>query len=79
METKLKERLKGNGLFGTIKNVKALSQRVTKKISVKASGVATASSTPYEASEAHKAHMLEAEVKRSQGLAEAQRQNLRGR
>ena len=79
METKLKERLKGNGLFDMIKNVKPISQRVTKKILVKASGVATASSTSYEASEAYKAHMLEAEVKRSQGLAEAQRQNLRGR
>ena len=79
MGTKLKERLKGNGLFGMIKNVEALYQRVTKKISVKASGVATASSTPYETSEAYKAHMLEVELKRSQALAEARRQNLRPR
>lgn len=73
METKLKERLMGNGLFGMIKNVEVLYQRVTKKILVKASGVATTSSTPYEISEAHKAHMLEVEYKRSQALAEAHR------
>jgi len=77
METKLKERLKGNGLFRMIKNAEALYQRVTKKISVKASGVARTSFTPYEISEMHKAHMLEVEFKRSYALAEAQRQKLR--
>jgi hypothetical protein len=79
METKLKEKLKVNSLFGRIKNVEVLYQRVTKKISMKASEVAIASSTPYETSEAHKAHMLEVELKRSQALAEARRQNLRPR
>ncbi|MFX1554961.1 MAG: hypothetical protein ACFFBV_13620 [Promethearchaeota archaeon] len=77
METNLKEKLKGNGLFGMIKNAGALYQRVTKKISVKASGVTTTSYTPYEISEVHKAHMLEVELKRSQALEEARRQNLR--
>jgi hypothetical protein len=79
METKVKEKLKGNGLFGMIKNVEVLYQRVTKKISTKASGVAIASSTPYETSEAHNAHMLEVEFRRSQALEEACCQNLRPR
>jgi len=79
MEIKLKERLKGNGLFGMIKNVEVLYKRVTKKISMKTSEVAIASSTPYETSEAHKAHMLEVELRRSQALEEARRQNLRPR
>ena len=79
MEIKLKERLKGNGLFGMIKNIEVLYQRVTKKISMKTSEVAIASSTSYETSEAYKAHMMEVEFKRSQALAEARRQNLRPR
>jgi hypothetical protein len=79
METKLKERMKGNGLFGTIKNFEVLYQRITKKISIKPSEVAIASSTPYETSEAHNAHMLEVEFRRSQALEEARRQNLRPR
>jgi hypothetical protein len=79
METKLKERMKGNGLFGTIKNFEVLYQRVTKKFSVKSSEVAMTSFTPYEISEAQKANMLEVELRRSQALAEAQRQGLRGR
>jgi hypothetical protein len=79
METKFKERLRGNGLFGMIKNVEVLYKRVTKKISMKASEVTIASSTPYETSEAHKTHMLEVEFRRSQALEEARRQNLRPR
>jgi hypothetical protein len=79
METKLKERMKGNGLFGMIKNAGGLYQRITKKFSVKDSEVATTSFTPYEISEVHKANMLEVEFRRSQALAEAQRQSLRGR
>ncbi|MCZ2856801.1 MAG: hypothetical protein O2U62_06880 [Candidatus Bathyarchaeota archaeon] len=79
METKLKDRLKENGIFGMIKNVEALYQRVTKKIAVKASEVGMANSTSYEMPEVHKAHMLEVELKRSQALAEARRQNLRPR
>jgi len=79
METKLKEKLKGNSLFGMIKNVEVLYQRVAKKISMKASEVAIASSTSYETSEAYKAHMLEVEFRRSQALTEARRQNLRPR
>jgi len=66
MEVKLKEKLQKNGLRGTIKNVDAVYQRITKKISVKASGVATASPTPYEISEECKAHQMEVERKRSQ-------------
>jgi hypothetical protein len=79
METKLKERLKGNSPFGMIKNVEALYQRVTKKLSLKASEVGMTNSTPYEMPEVHKSHMLEVELRRSQALAQAQRQNLRGR
>ncbi len=79
METKLREKLKVNSLFGMIKNVEVLYQRVTKKISMKASEVAIGSSTLYETSEAHKAHMLEVEFKRSQALTEARRQILRPR
>lgn len=79
METKLKKRLKENGLFGMINNIEALYQRVTKKILVKASGVATASSNPYEISDAHKAHMLEVEIRRSKALEEARRQTARAR
>jgi hypothetical protein len=79
METKLKERSKGNGPFGMIKNFEVLFQRANRKFSVKASEVATASFTPYEKSEVHKANMLEIEFRRSQALAEAQRQGLRGR
>lgn len=79
METKVKERLKGNGLFGVIKNVEVLYQRATKKISTKASEVAIASSTPYETSEAHKTHMLKVGFRRSQSLEEARRQNLHPR
>ena len=79
MEMKLKEKLKGNGLFGMIKNVEVLYQRVTKKISIRTSEIAIASPTPYETSEAHKAHMLEVEFRRSQALTEARRQNLRPR
>ena len=69
----MKERLKGNGLYGMIKNIEGIYQRITKKFSVKASGVAVTSSTLYEISEVHKAHMLEVELKRSQALAEAHR------
>ena len=76
METKLEEGLRGNGLFGTIKNVEVLCQRIAKKFSVKASEVAATSLTPYGISEAQKTHMLEVELKRSQALAEAQRQSL---
>lgn len=79
METKLEERLRGNGLFGMIKNVEVLCQRIAKKFSVKASEVAATSFTPYEISEAKKTHMLEVELGRSQALAEAQRQSLRVR
>jgi uncharacterized protein HemY len=79
METKLRERLKGNGLTGMIKNVEGIYQRVTKKISMRASEAATASPVPYETSEAHKAHMLEVEFRRSQALADARRQNLHPR
>ncbi|MDH5390308.1 MAG: hypothetical protein OEX10_04060 [Candidatus Bathyarchaeota archaeon] len=79
METKLKERLKVNSLFGMIKNVEVLYQRIAKKFSVKASEVAIASFTPYEISEVHKANMLEIEFRRSQALEEARRQNLRPR
>jgi hypothetical protein len=79
METKLEERLRGNGLFGMIKNVEVLYQRITKKFSVKASEVARTSFTPYEISEAQKAHVVGVELRRSQALAEAQRQNLRSR
>jgi len=76
METKLEERMKGNGLFGIIKNAGGLYQRIAKKFSVKASEVAATSFTPYEISAAQKAHMLEVELRRSQALVEAQRQNL---
>jgi hypothetical protein len=79
METKLKKRLKGNSPLGVIKNVEAFSQRVAKKISVRVSGATTMSSTPYEMSGGHKAHIAEVELRRSQALAAAQRQNLRGR
>ena len=79
MEAKLKERSKGNGLFGRIKNIEAFYQKVTKKISMKAPEVANLSYAPYETSEGHKAHIAEVELRRSQALAEAQRQNLRGR
>jgi len=77
LEMKLKDKLKGSGLYGTMKNVGAIYQRVTDKLSVKTSGVAVASSTPYEVSEAHKVHMLELERKRSQISTEAYRQNPR--
>lgn len=59
--------------------MKGISQNIARKFSVKASRVAVASFTPYEISEAGKAHILEAETKRSQALAEALRQNLLGR
>jgi hypothetical protein len=76
METKLEERLRGNGLFGMIKNVEVLCQGIAKKFSVKASKVAATSLTPYEISETQKTHMLEVELRRSQALAEAQRHSL---
>ncbi len=79
METKLKERLKVNSLFGMIKNVEVLYQRIIKKFSVEASEVVATSFTPYEISEARKANMLEIELRRSQALEEARRQNLRPR
>jgi uracil phosphoribosyltransferase len=79
METKLKERMRGNGLFGMNKNFEVLYQRATKKISVKTSEVATPSFTPYEISELQKAHIVGVELRRSQALAEAQRHNIRGR
>jgi len=78
METKLKERLTGNGITGMIKNVEVLYQRITKKFSVKASDVAAASFTPYETTKASKANIVEVERNWSQTLAEARRQNLRG-
>jgi len=79
MEVKLKEKLQGKGLYGMVKNVEAFYQRITKKISVKASVVTAASPTPYEISEAQKAHQLEVERKRSQALEEAQRRTFRAR
>jgi len=69
MEVKLKARLQRSGLYGMVKNVEAFYQRITKKILVKASGVTAASPTPYEISEAYKAHQLEVERKRSQALS----------
>jgi len=74
---KLRNKLKGIGLHETIKNAESINQRLIRKLSVRASGVAVASSTPYEVSEAHKAHMLEFERKRSQTSAWAHRQNPR--
>ena len=79
MEVKLKERLQRNGLYGMIKNVEAIYQRITKKFPVKTSGVAVASPTPYEISEACKAQQLEVELKRSKALTEAKRRTLRAR
>jgi len=71
MEVKLKERLQKNGLYGRIKDAEAFYQRIAKKISVKAPVVGATSPTPYEISEAHKAHQLEVERKRSQASAHA--------
>lgn len=78
METKLKEKAKKNSLFGTIKNIDPLYRRITKKFFVKTSDVAAASSAPHGATKALKANMLIVECKRSQTLADARRQNLRG-
>jgi len=71
MSTKLKERLNVNSLFGMIKNVEVLYQRIAKKLSVEASVVSVVSPTPYEISEPCKAHQLEVERKRSQASAHA--------
>ena len=79
METKMKDRLHENSLYGIIKNIGTIYQRITKKFSAKASGVATTNFTPYEASEAFKTNMVSVEFRRAQALAEAKRQNLRGR
>ncbi len=79
MEIKLKERLQRNGLYGKIKDAEAVDQKIAKKLSVKASVVSAASPTPYEISEAHKAHQLEVERKRSQALGENQRRTFRAR
>jgi len=73
MEVKLKERLRGHGPYGMIKNVEVMYQRISKMFSAKAPGATVAGSIPYEVSEACKAQMLEFERKRSQALAEAQR------
>lgn len=79
MEVKLKEKLQRKSLHGMVKNAEAIYQRITKKISVKASAVTAASPTPYEISEAQKAHQLEVERKRSQALEDAQRRTFRAR
>ncbi len=79
MEVKLKEKLQKNGLYGMIKDAEAIYQKIAKKLSVKASVVSAASPTPYEISEAHKAHQLEVERKRSQALEETQRRTFRAR
>jgi hypothetical protein len=73
MEVKLKERLQVKGFYGMIKDVEAIYHRITKKITVNASGVTVASPTPYEISEAYKIHQMEVERKRSQAMQEVQR------
>lgn len=77
METKFKERLTGNSLFGIIKNAKGFYQRITKKFSLKASEVGIANFTHYDRPEVHKFHILEVEVRRAKALAEARRYSLR--
>jgi len=77
MEIRFKDRLKRIGLYGPIKNFEGIYQRVTNRLSVKASGATVASFTPYEVSNAHKAVMLELERKRSQASAETYHQNPR--
>jgi len=79
MEVKLKEKLQKNGLNGIVKNVEAIYQRITKKTPVKASGVTVAGPTPYEISEAYKAHQMEVERKRSKALEEVKRRTFRAR
>jgi len=76
MEIKFKDRLKGTGLYGMIKNAEAVYQRVTSKFAA-VSGGTVAGFAPHEAAEAERAHLLEVERKRSQGSAEAYRQNPR--
>ena len=71
MDVKSKK-LQLSGQYGIIKNVKANYQRITGKFSLKASGVAVLSH-PYKISKVPKAHVLEAEHKKSQALAHAQR------
>ena len=77
METKLKERLKGNGLYGAFKDLKTAYQKMS-KLSVKPTVVIVAAFTPYETSKAHRTHMLEVECNRAHASAEAYRQTLRG-
>jgi antirestriction protein ArdC len=77
MEIKFKNRLKGSGLYGMIKNAEVIYQRVTSRFTAKLSEGTVASFTPYEASEAERAHLFEVERKRSQASAEAYRQNPR--
>jgi hypothetical protein len=77
METKFREKLRGNGLYGLVKDLKAAYQKVP-KLSVKASGATVAASAPYETSKAHKTLMLEFECNRAQAVAEANRQTFRG-
>jgi len=77
MEIRFKDRLKGSSLYGMIKSAEAVYQRATSKFTAKVSAGTVASFAPHEASEAERAHLLEVERKRSQGSAEAYRQNPR--
>lgn len=77
MEIRVRDRLKGSGLYGMIKNAEAAYQRATSRFTAKVSGGSVASFAPHEVAEAQRAHLLEAELKRSQASAEAYRQNPR--
>jgi hypothetical protein len=71
MISQMRER--ANNLFGIIKNAGTVYQKITKKLSLKASRVEFANSTFYERLEVHKSHMLQVEVRRVQAIAEVQR------
>jgi hypothetical protein len=66
-----------SNLFGIIKNAGIFYNKITKKLSLKASGVEFANSTFYERPELQKSYMLQVEFRRDQAIAEVQRQSPR--
>ena len=76
MEINLEQRLRENGLFGMIKNVEILCQRIAKKFSMKTSRSNYDKRHSLRDIRAQKLHMLEIDYSRSQALVEAQHHSL---
>jgi len=76
MEVRIKDRLRGHGLHGIIKNSGAIFQRMLTRFSTKTPEIAPGECS-YETSETYKSQVLKAEHRISQAWADAERMRSR--